>query len=145
MQETETLLQDERHRSTQLDGQVQQLQDEKETLLQNQHQTISLLVSEKASLASELERFQDLEASKLFISSISSYAHVPVSSDAQAAESRLDEEKSRTKSLDELVKRLQAEAEENSKQNEVLEAAEKELTEKTRDQVGSNASYASSF
>lgn len=45
-----------------LEDLVQRLQAENETLQQNQQQTISLLVSEKASLAAELERLEGVES-----------------------------------------------------------------------------------
>ncbi len=62
LRETEVTLGEERKRSQQLSQDVQQLQIERETFLRNEQQTISLLVSEKASLASELERLEGLES-----------------------------------------------------------------------------------
>lgn len=57
----EALLHESRATAQALEERVQRLQAENETLQQNQQQTISLLVSEKASLASELERLEGVE------------------------------------------------------------------------------------
>lgn len=62
LQQTEVLLEEQRACSTTLTDQLQQLQAEKTTSLQNERQTISLLVSEKSSLAAELERLEGLES-----------------------------------------------------------------------------------
>lgn len=61
-QRTEATLHQSREMAKSLEEKVQRLQAENETLQQNQQQTISLLVSEKASLASELERLEGVEA-----------------------------------------------------------------------------------
>ncbi|KAJ7750256.1 hypothetical protein B0H16DRAFT_857771 [Mycena metata] len=66
--ETENLLNESRTAARELEERVQRLQSENETLQHNQQQTISLLVSEKASLASELERLEGVENCTRFIS-----------------------------------------------------------------------------
>ncbi|KAK0466295.1 uncharacterized protein EV420DRAFT_1617576 [Desarmillaria tabescens] len=62
LRETEAILGEERERSQQLSQDLQQLQAEREAFMRNEQQTISLLVSEKASLASELQRLEGLES-----------------------------------------------------------------------------------
>jgi len=51
-----------------LDARIKQLDQEKETLARNEQQTISLLVSEKASLTSELEGLIGAASRKLSFS-----------------------------------------------------------------------------
>lgn len=63
MAETEGLLEAERRRYNELEGAFQHSQLEQDSQLQNERQTISLLVSEKTSLATELQRLEGLEAS----------------------------------------------------------------------------------
>lgn len=65
MQQTEALLHEQRVHSKTLAEQLQQLEVEKETLLQNERQTVSLLVSEKSSLTVELERLEGVESGKI--------------------------------------------------------------------------------
>jgi hypothetical protein len=64
VQQTEIILEESRAHSRSLAEQLQQLEVEKETLLQNERQTISLLVSEKSSLSAELERLEGIESGK---------------------------------------------------------------------------------
>lgn len=66
-QQTEALLHESQSAAKALEERVQRLQAENETLQQNQQQTISLLVSEKASLASELERLEGVETRTCFV------------------------------------------------------------------------------
>ena len=65
VQQTEALLQEQRVHSKTLTEQLQQLEFEKETLLRNERQTVSLLVSEKSSLTAELERLEGIESGKI--------------------------------------------------------------------------------
>ncbi|KAF8915120.1 hypothetical protein CPB85DRAFT_455823 [Mucidula mucida] len=59
---TEALLREEHNRLQALQGDVQKLHEEMETMRRNEQQTVSLLVSEKVSLTSNLERLEGLEA-----------------------------------------------------------------------------------
>jgi multidrug resistance efflux pump len=58
------LLKEQRAHFQTLREQLDQLEAEKEVSLQNERQTISLLVSEKSSLTAELERLEGVEARK---------------------------------------------------------------------------------
>lgn len=64
MQQTEALLEEQRGHSKTLAEQLHQLEVEKETLLRDERQTVSLLVSEKSSLTAELERLEGIESGK---------------------------------------------------------------------------------
>ncbi|KAJ7150290.1 hypothetical protein C8R46DRAFT_500482 [Mycena filopes] len=114
--ETEAQLNESRAAARAWEERVQQLQSENETLQHNQQQTISLLVSEKASLASELERLEGVENS------------------ARTTEALLEEERRAAKDLDEHVKRLRADAGEATVRIQQSESKEKELAEKCREQ-----------
>ena len=48
----------------QLQGELRQLEIEKENALKNEQRTISLLVSEKSSLMAEVQRLADVDSSK---------------------------------------------------------------------------------
>ncbi|KAF8204325.1 hypothetical protein K438DRAFT_556230 [Mycena galopus ATCC 62051] len=115
-QQAEAQLQESRASTQVLEDLVQRLQAENETLQQNQQQTISLLVSEKASLASELERLEGVENL------------------AQTTEALLAEERRIAKELDEHVRRLRTEAGEATVRIQQSESKEKELAEKCREQ-----------
>ena len=65
VQQTEALFQEQRVHLKTLTEQLQQLEFEKETLLRNERQTVSLLVSEKSSLTAELERLEGIESGKI--------------------------------------------------------------------------------
>ncbi|KAJ6623105.1 hypothetical protein B0H10DRAFT_2213792 [Mycena sp. CBHHK59/15] len=116
-QQAEALLQDSRSATKSLEEKVQQLHAENDTLQQNQQQTISLLVSEKASLASELERLEGVESL------------------ARSTEALLEEERHTSKDLDEHVRRLRADAVEAATRIQQSESKEKELAEKCREQA----------
>ncbi|KAF5374957.1 hypothetical protein D9758_000538 [Tetrapyrgos nigripes] len=87
LQQVQTALQVEQARSEQLQEQITHLETEKE----NSQQTISLLVSEKAALVSDLERFSDVE------------------SKAEDLERLLSEEQTKTGSLEQHVEQLRSE------------------------------------
>ncbi|KAJ3905830.1 hypothetical protein F5879DRAFT_1009145 [Lentinula edodes] len=96
--------------------------------LRNEQQTISLLVSEKAALTSGLERLSGAE----------SYA--------QEAGRLLSEEQQKTIRLEEHLQQLRSEVQESTARIQSLEATDKELTDKTKDQAGyisSNGSLSS--
>ncbi|KAF7307296.1 hypothetical protein MIND_00523600 [Mycena indigotica] len=99
-----------------LQRRVQQLEAANDELQQNQQQTISLLVSEKASLTAELERLEGVE------------------SRARATETALDEERKTAKDLDTTVQRLRTDLNEATVRIKQSESKEKEISEKYREQ-----------
>ena len=137
-QENTQALQTERQNSTRLQEQVQTLDEtvhEYSERVEQQQQTISLLVSEKAFLSSAVEKLEHAE------SGMFCFAHV---SDSQVtrrivalgdAEKRLQDELSRSAKLQVGVSQLEAEAEASASKIGTLPAREKELTDKSRDQV----------
>lgn len=64
--QVEALLEEQRTQSEALKEELERLEIEKESQLQNEQQTISLLVSEKSSLAAELQRLEGAESSKTY-------------------------------------------------------------------------------
>jgi myosin protein heavy chain len=62
LQEVEALLEEQRAQSKKSNEQLQRLEAEKQALLRNEQQTISLLVSEKSSLTAELQRLETVES-----------------------------------------------------------------------------------
>ncbi|KAJ7597367.1 hypothetical protein C8J56DRAFT_317211 [Mycena floridula] len=116
MQKTEALLEEETRHSRSLDEQIAQLQAERENLLENQQQTISLLVSEKTQLSSDLERLEGIEAK------------------AQATEDILSTERSKINRLEQQVHHLEAQVADSSQQNQSLLTKQKAQTDKTREQ-----------
>ncbi|KAG5645333.1 hypothetical protein DXG03_006395 [Asterophora parasitica] len=113
--QTETLLDGQRTRSRELEEQLHHLEVEKERALQNEQQTISLLVSEKSSLLAEVERLGDIE------------------SKASALQSSLEEARVTLRTLNEQVERLQADRKETATVIQLSQAKEKELTERCRE------------
>lgn len=61
LRDAETRLEEERNRFVTLEKEFQKFRVEKGALLQNEKQTVGLLVSEKASLISELQRLERIE------------------------------------------------------------------------------------
>ncbi|GLB35724.1 putative biological adhesion [Lyophyllum shimeji] len=114
-QQTEALLQEQRTRTKGLEDQLQWLEDEKARALQNEQQTISLLVSEKSSLVAEVQRLGDVETK------------------ANALETSLEEERQRSKALDEQLQRVQAAQQQAEKVIREFQAKEKELNERCRE------------
>lgn len=66
VQQVEALLEEQRNQSKDLKEELERLEVEKDAQLQNEQQTISLLVSEKSSLAAELQRLEGVESSKAY-------------------------------------------------------------------------------
>lgn len=66
---TEILLEKETARADLLDERFRQLRTDAEISLQNERQTISLLVSEKASLLSDLQQLDDAQSSEPILTS----------------------------------------------------------------------------
>lgn len=113
---TEILLKKETARADLLDKRFQQLQTDAEISLQNERQTISLLVSEKASLLSDLQQLDDAQ------------------SKAQEAESSLEHERAKLESLQNRFQRLQEDADAATHRAEQSQLNEKELSERVREQ-----------
>ncbi|KAJ3750943.1 hypothetical protein DFH05DRAFT_1385850 [Lentinula detonsa] len=88
-----------------------------EVSLRNEQQTISLLVSEKAALTSDLERLSGAE------------------SDAQEAERMLLEEQSKTADLEEHLQQLRSELQDSTNRIQSQELTERELADKVKDQA----------
>ncbi|KAI0652340.1 hypothetical protein C8Q79DRAFT_1005548 [Trametes meyenii] len=117
--ETEKALVIERQNSTRLQEQVQALDQslhEYTERIEQQQQTISLLVSEKASLTSAVE---DLEYTKSALGE---------------AEGQLNDARTQSAHLQELVSQLQADAQAAQSRIESLSAAEKASVDKSREQ-----------
>ncbi|KAJ3855071.1 hypothetical protein EV368DRAFT_80003 [Lentinula lateritia] len=118
LERLDAALKKQRGYSTELEQQMQKTQFEMEVSLRNEQQTISLLVSEKAALTSGLERLSGAE----------SYA--------QEAGRLLSEEQQKTIRLEEHLQQLRSEVQESTARIQSLEATDKELTDKTKDQAG---------
>ncbi|KAK7058632.1 hypothetical protein VNI00_002268 [Paramarasmius palmivorus] len=116
LQSTRSQLQEEQSRSTQLEAELEQVRIDKENSIRNEKQTISLLVSEKATLTAELERLGDVD------------------SRAQKIEEEFTEEQAKVRDLEQQVASLRAEVQETSNRSQQLQAKEKELSEKSREQ-----------
>ncbi|KAG7099845.1 hypothetical protein E1B28_001652 [Marasmius oreades] len=116
LQKSESLLKEEQHQSQQLRERVEQIQAEKDNSIRNEQRTISLLVSEKSALTSELERLGDVDAK------------------AQNIEDQLAQEQEKSRNWDVQLEELKAEMRNTSTRNQVLQVKEKELTEKSREQ-----------
>ncbi|KIY65985.1 hypothetical protein CYLTODRAFT_48383 [Cylindrobasidium torrendii FP15055 ss-10] len=116
LQEIQKLLQDESHRAAVLQEALSKLQEEKDLIGQNHQQTVSFLVSEKASLSEELQRLAGLEV------------------EATNLRQQLEGEKNETTSLRHRLHATQDDLETASKDNERLNETEKTLVEKTREQ-----------
>ena len=63
-QQAEASFAAERKRVENLTKNLQKLQDDTEIALQNEHQTVSLLVTEKAHLTAELQKRANFESSR---------------------------------------------------------------------------------
>ncbi|KAJ3731861.1 hypothetical protein DFJ43DRAFT_1132131 [Lentinula guzmanii] len=96
-----------------------------EVSLRNEQQTISLLVSEKAALTSDLERLSGAE------------------SDAQEAERMLLEEQSKTADLEEHLQQLRSELQDSTNRIQSQELTERELADKERQLQIANGSLIS--
>lgn len=139
LRQVETRLGEERGRFEALDEEFRQFRTEKEVSVQNERQTVSLLVSEKASLITELQRLEGLELSE-FAACFSFYGYVNdlgalFVAEAQGTEEALREEQAKVQNLDAQVHELEKKTQEASKRAQLSETKEKELSERCRDQV----------
>ena len=62
MRKTEALLEEERRRVEQLQENLETLQQDSEIALQNERQTVSILVNEKTHLSAELQKREHYES-----------------------------------------------------------------------------------
>ncbi|KAG6842380.1 hypothetical protein C0991_007510 [Blastosporella zonata] len=115
VKKTDSLLEEQRTIVAELEEKLQKLEVEKEQALLNEQQTISLLVSEKSSLASEVHRLEAHE------------------SKANTLERNLEEERARTNQLHDEVEELKTQQRDSTKTIQTLQSKEKELTERHRD------------
>lgn len=106
----------ERKRVEELTENLQNLQDDTEIALQNERQTVSLLVTEKAHLTAELQKRADFE------------------SKVQDLEDELESERVKSKNHVSEVQRLQEVVSEALSRAEVSEAKEKEIADHYREQ-----------
>ncbi|CDO73152.1 hypothetical protein BN946_scf185007.g207 [Trametes cinnabarina] len=117
--ESEKVLADERTNASALRDRIHSLQlsvREYEERVEQQQQTISLLVSEKASLSSSVERLESAESA------------------LKGIEEQLEKERSKAATLQERLSHLEADAHVSQAQIAQLSATERELTDKSRDQ-----------
>ncbi|KAF8910037.1 hypothetical protein CPB84DRAFT_1347827 [Gymnopilus junonius] len=114
--QAEASLEAERKHVKELKESYQKLQDDSEIALQNEHQTVALLVSEKAHLTAELQRRDDLE------------------SQVEGLENQLESERSKAKNLDDQVFRLKKEVQDARQRAKQSELKEKELFERCKEQ-----------
>ncbi|KJA28608.1 hypothetical protein HYPSUDRAFT_197438 [Hypholoma sublateritium FD-334 SS-4] len=105
----------EKTRVETLREEFQTLKEETDTALQNERQTVSLLVAEKAHLASELQRLDGFESKVRELGDL------------------LEAERSKSESLDAQVLRLQAQVNSGVGRAERAEAKEKELAERHKE------------
>ncbi|EMD32540.1 hypothetical protein CERSUDRAFT_118597 [Gelatoporia subvermispora B] len=118
-QDTETALKVERAKSGSLSERLHELEglvEKSSHEIQQQQQTISLLVSEKTSLTTAVERLEDAE------------------SRLKEADRLLKAERATTQDLRARVMQLEAEAQDSSSSIAELSASEKELADKCREQ-----------
>ncbi|KDR85625.1 hypothetical protein GALMADRAFT_374597 [Galerina marginata CBS 339.88] len=115
-QQAEASLEAERKRVEALTESYQKLQEDTEIALQNEHQTVSLLVTEKAHLTAELQRRDDFE------------------SKVQALDDQLGAERTQSETLSGQVSRLKIELQNTSQRAKLSEDKEKELTERYKEQ-----------
>ncbi|KAJ2912488.1 hypothetical protein MD484_g7924, partial [Candolleomyces efflorescens] len=112
---TESLLFEEKSRADNLQKKLSELQEEKESQLATERQTISLLVTEKAALTAELEKREDVE------------------SRLQTAEEHLHSETSRSEDLERRLRASQSEIDTATEKLYRYQSKEKELADKSRD------------
>ncbi|KAG6911341.1 hypothetical protein DXG01_001012 [Tephrocybe rancida] len=115
VEKTQSLLEEQRDRAAEFEEKLRVLEVEKDQALLNEQQTISLLVSEKSSLASEVQRLESYE------------------SKSSSLERELEEERTRTKELHVELEGLHTEQQDATKTIQALRAKEKELTERHRE------------
>lgn len=116
LRDAETRLEEERNRFVTLEKEFQKFRVEKGALLQNEKQTVGLLVSEKASLISELQRLERIEF------------------EVQGTTAALEKGHIQVQTLEARVQALDLESAEATKRAQHAETMAKELAERHRDQ-----------
>lgn len=110
-----------------------------ELSLDNERQTVSFLVSEKSSLAAELNRLEGVESSESTITG--TLSELTKKLGAREFEGSLIEERKKSSTLEVQVTSLRSSYEIVSGQLRHLETKERELNDKCRDQVCCNCYY----
>jgi chromosome segregation ATPase len=117
-----------------LEGRLQQLQSNTDNALENERQTIALLVSEKSSLTGELQRLEDVEASQL-------YSLQPISdakrlySELQPLEDALEKQRIASTSLEKRLQEVEMEKTKFEKLSQEEQTKAKGLSDLLRDRV----------
>uniref|UniRef100_A0A8H8CPA8 Uncharacterized protein n=1 Tax=Psilocybe cubensis TaxID=181762 RepID=A0A8H8CPA8_PSICU len=114
-QEAQTLLEAERKALQALQFDYSKLQSDTNIALANERETVSLLVTEKAHLTSELQKREEFE------------------SKAQALEEQLETEQTRSKDLTTQASELQTQVQDVSQRLKQLEFREKEILDRCKD------------
>ncbi|PPQ72465.1 hypothetical protein CVT24_003089, partial [Panaeolus cyanescens] len=134
LQQAEASLNQERKQVQDLKDQMDKMKHETEVTLHNERQTVSLLVTEKANLISELQKLEEFESSRLqFNSYVASVLKLEFT-EAQTAESLLTTEQAKARDLTHQVDTLKAEVQRVSALATQAEANEKSLSERFKDQ-----------
>lgn len=134
-QQAEASFAAERKRVENLTKNLQKLQDDMEVALQNERQTVSLLVTEKAHLTAELQKRADFESSRypnFFLSHTFPDVTAP---EAQDLEDELEAERVKSDNLTSEVQGLQEVVSKVVSRAELSEAKEKEIAEQYREQA----------
>ncbi|CAA7264760.1 unnamed protein product [Cyclocybe aegerita] len=115
-QQAEASLEAERRHVEELQEDHRRLQEDTEIALENERRTVSILVSEKAHLTSEVQKLEGFE------------------SKAQTLEDLLETERAKSHNLSEQSIRLQTEVKQLSQRTEQLAVKEKELLSQNKEQ-----------
>jgi len=116
-----------------LRSQLEELKQETDAQLRNHEETISLLVSEKTSLTSQLHRLVEVETSTGQWSR--SILNTDLYSGAHNAESSLEQEKAKNADLESQREKLHNHVSLITSQFDSLQRKEKEMDEKSKEQV----------
>lgn len=127
------LLEQERIQYSALEFRLDGLQQEAGSQLKNHEETISLLVSEKATLTSELHRLDEVEASACWVHEMIWITYLV--SGAHNAEKSLDQEMEKNAELHSQHEELHKHISSITSTLEGLQRKEKEMIEKNREQV----------
>jgi len=118
---------------TRLKSQLEELRQETDTQLKNHEETISLLVSEKTALTSQIHKLIEVETS------MDSWSKFTPSTDpylgANNAEESLGQEKTKNTDLESQCEKLHNQINLVTSKLELLQRGEKEMNERSREQV----------
>ena len=135
---TEALLEEERRRVEKLQENLETLQQDSDIALQNERQTVTILVNEKTHLSAELQKREHYE-SRVCLSWI-----VPIwwliyfllaRIDAKVVEDLLEAERMKTDDFSNEIQKLQKDVQTLSEQTQQSQEKEKALTERCKEQV----------